>query len=375
MKLNQYVWKNQKKLRMGYTTGSCAAAAAKAAAIMLLSGETVDHLELLTPKGIKLYLDVERMEWGTDYVTCAIKKDAGDDPDVTDGIAVYARVEKTAGDGIRLDGGEGIGRVTRKGLEQEVGQAAINKVPREMILREVREQKEHFGYPGGLAIIISIPEGTALAVKTFNPRLGIVGGISVLGTSGIVEPMSEQALVETIYIEMKMLKEKGSDWCYVVPGNYGQDFLTECLGYDGGKAVRCSNYIGEMIDKGIQLNMQGILLVGHIGKLVKIAAGVMNTHSKQADCRLEVMAVHAAMAGAKTEIVQALMNCITTTEAVDLLQREGILAEVMKRIMEKIAFHLKQRAGNDLVIGAVMFSKEHGILGKTENADDILRKI
>lgn len=375
MKLNQYVWKNQKKLRLGYTTGSCAAAAAKAAATMLLSKEAVEHLELMTPKGIKLYLDVEKTERGHEYVSCAIKKDAGDDPDVTDGVYVYARVEKTLGDGIRLDGGEGIGRVTRMGLEQEVGQAAINKVPREMILREVHEQKERFQYKGGLSVIISIPEGTALAGKTFNPRLGIEGGISVLGTSGIVEPMSEQALVETIYVEMKMLKQKGYDWCYVVPGNYGQDFLTESLGYDGSKAVRCSNYIGEMIDKAVQLNVQGILLVGHIGKLVKIAAGVMNTHSRQADCRLEVMAVHAAMAGAKTEVVRELMDCITTTGAVDLLQKESILECVMESIMDKIAFYLKQRAGNDLAIGAVMFSKEHGILGKTKNADDILRKI
>lgn len=375
MKLDQYVWKNQKKLRMGYTTGSCAAAAAKAAASMLLTGKTTDHVSLVTPKGITLYLEVEKIGYGNGYVSCAIKKDAGDDPDVTDGIYIYAKVEKIAGTEITLEGGEGVGRVTRKGLEQEIGAAAINKVPRQMIIEAVKAEKERCGYTEGLAVLISIPEGVEVAKKTFNPRLGIEGGISVLGTSGIVEPMSEQALVDTIYLEMRMLKEKGCDWCYVVPGNYGQDFLALSLGYDGEKSVRCSNYIGEMIDSAVQLNMQGILLVGHVGKLIKIAAGVMNTHSKQADCRMEVLAAHAAVAEADVTLVKSLMECITTIEAVDLLAAEDLLKPVMDTVMKRILYHLQQRAGESLAIGVIMFSKERGILGKTKNADMILKEV
>lgn len=369
------VWKNQKRLRLGYTTGSCAAAAAKAAAYMLLSGQLLTQVSLHTPKGITLYLDVEYIEKDKDSVSCAIQKDSGDDPDITDGVYVYAKVIKCEGTSLLLDGGEGVGRVTKKGLEQDVGEAAINRVPRQMILNAVDEQRKQFGYEEGLEILISIPEGRRLAGRTFNPRLGIEGGISVLGTSGIVEPMSEKALTDTIYLEMKVLKENGHDWCYVVPGNYGSDFLTETLGYDGTLSVKSSNYIGETIDAAVSLGMQGILLVGHIGKLVKLAAGVMNTHSRQADCRMEVFAAHAAMAGASAGDVKKIMECITTTEAVDFLKNQGVLNQVMETIAERADFYLKQRAGSGLKIGAIIFSKEDGILGETEDTRELLEKI
>lgn len=371
----ELIWKNQKQLRLGYTTGSCAAAAAKAAAYMLLSGQALTQVSLHTPKGITLYLDVEHIEKDKYSVSCAIQKDSGDDPDITDGVYVYAKVIRSEGTGLLLDGGEGVGRVTKKGLEQDIGEAAINRVPRQMILNAVDEQRKQFGYEEGLEILISIPEGRRLAGKTFNPRLGIEGGISVLGTSGIVEPMSEKALTDTIYLEMKVLKENGHDWCYVVPGNYGSDFLTETLGYDGALSVKSSNYIGETIDAAVSLDMQGILLVGHIGKLVKLAAGVMNTHSRQADCRMEVFAAHAAMAGASTEDVKKIMECITTTEAVEFLKSQGILNQVMETITKRADFYLKQRAGSGLKIGAIIFSKEDGILGETEDTRVLLEEI
>lgn len=369
------VWKNQKQLRSGYTTGSCAAAAAKAAAHMLLSKEVVTQVSLLTPKGITLYLDIEQIEKGPDRVCCAVSKDSGDDPDITDGIHIFAEVRKTEGSSLYLDGGEGVGRVTKKGLQQKIGEAAINRVPRKMILEAVEEQREQFGYSGGLEILISIPEGRKLASRTFNPRLGIEGGISVLGTSGIVEPMSEKALTDTIYLEMKVLKENGYDWCYVVPGNYGSDFLTETLKYDGSLAVKSSNYIGETIDDAVRLGMKGILLIGHVGKLIKLAAGVMNTHSRQADCRMEVLASHAAMAGASAADVKKIMGCITTTEALDFLKERKLLGPVMESVILKIEYHLKQRAGDTLKIGAVVFSKEEGILGKTKDTPELLEQI
>ena len=370
-----HVWKNQKQLRLGYTTGSCAAAAAKAAAYMLLSGQTLTQVSLLTPKGITLYLDVEYIEKSQGQVSCAIQKDSGDDPDITDGVYVYATVKHSAGTGLSLGGGEGVGRVTKKGLEQEIEAAAINKVPRHMILEAVEEQRAQFDCKEGLEILISIPEGQKLAVKTFNPRLGIEGGISVLGTSGIVEPMSEKALTDTIYLEMKFLKENGHDWCYIVPGNYGSDFLTETLGYNGALAVKCSNYIGETIDAAVSLGMKGILFIGHAGKLIKLAAGVMNTHSRQADCRMEVLSSHAAMKGASGAEVERIMNCTTTTEAIEFLKELGILDIAMESIVSRIDFYLKQRAGSELKIGAIMFSKEEGILCETSDTEKLLEQI
>lgn len=375
MKNNSEVWVEQKKMRTGYTTGSCAAAAAKAAVCMLLSGEVIQQVRLMTPKGVELDLEVEQIERRQHGVRCAVCKDSGDDPDVTNGIYVYAEVRKEPEPGIYLDGGEGIGRITKKGLEQPVGAAAINRVPRQMILEAVKEQSIRYGYQGGLSVIISAPEGKKLAAKTFNPRLGIENGISILGTSGIVEPMSEKALTDTIFLEMKMLKENGIDRCCVVPGNYGRDFLAEQLGVDTDQAVKCSNYIGETIDAAVNLEMRSLLLIGHIGKLIKVAAGVMNTHSRQADCRMEVLAAYAAAEGASAECVQAILSCITTTEALELLKEKGILSGVMERVMERIDFHLRHRAGGSLQVEAIVFSTEDGILGKTKRAEALLKEI
>ena len=366
-------------LRLGWTTGSCAAAAAKAAAQMLFSGEEICQVRLMTPKGIELDLDVEHITRTPDYVQCAVRKYSGDDPDVTDGLLIYAKVEKqeeaSSGLGVILDGGAGVGRVTKPGLEQQIGQAAINKVPRRMITEEVERICRACGYCGEMKVTISIPDGEETAKKTFNPRLGIVGGLSVLGTSGIVEPMSEKALTDTIYLEMKMLRDGGHRYCYVVPGNYGTDFLERTLRADPELAVKCSNYVGETIDDAKLLGMEGILLIGHVGKFIKLAAGVMNTHSRQADCRMEVFAAHAAMAGADRETVCRLMQCINTTEAIEILREQGLLGQVMKTVTERIEFYLRQRAGEELRIGMILFSLEDGILGRTKEADFLLEQI
>lgn len=373
------VWKNQTKLRTGYTTGSCAAAAAKAATHMLVSGEVVGEVSLVTPAGICLYLEVEDIVKENNYVSCAIRKDSGDDPDVTNGILVYARVTFAQDDVVKskviLEAGEGIGRVTQKGLEQSIGDPAINLVPRRMIREAVEEELQKAGIDRGVRVMIWVPDGAEIAKKTFNPKLGIEGGISILGTTGIVEPMSEKALTDTIFVEMKVRRENGMDYCYVVPGNYGSDFLHDTLGYQEDAAVKCSNYVGEVIDDAVRLQMKGILLVGHIGKFIKLAAGIMNTHSRQADGRMEILAAHAAMAGGSRELICQLMECITTTAALELLEKEGILKEVMSTVMIKIEEHLKHRAGDGLEIGAVMFSKEMGILGKTSDADRLAQKI
>ena len=369
-------------LQMGYTTGSCAAAAAKAAAEMLLSGEEIRQVRLLTPKGIELYLELEEIMRKKSEVSCAVRKYSGDDPDVTNGILVYATVQKVekkskinSENSVDLDGGIGIGRVTKPGLEQKIGQAAINKVPRRMICEAVEEVCRKYEYTGNLQVRLSVPEGAEVAKKTFNPRLGIEGGISILGTTGIVEPMSEKALTDTIYLEMKMLKENGTDWCYVVPGNYGMDFLRKKLHVDTAFSVKCSNYVGETIEDAKLLGMKGILLIGHIGKFIKLAAGVMNTHSRQADCRMEVLGVHAAMNGADAAVVREIMDCINTTEAMEILRMEKLIEPVMESVMKRIEFFLKNRAGEELEIGVILFSTEDGILGKSENADELLKKI
>ena len=228
--MKEYVTVDGKELRLGYTTGSCAAAASKAAAIMLLTGKELQQIRLLTPKGIELELEVEDITTEKDAVSCAIRKDSGDDPDVTHGALVYSRVSFTDEPGVHIDGGIGVGRVTKPGLDQPVGNAAINSTPRRMIRENLEEVMEMISYEGGLDVMISIPKGVELAKKTFNPRLGIEGGISVIGTTGIVEPMSEKALTDTIMVELRQKRELGYEYALLTPGNYGSDFIRDGLG-------------------------------------------------------------------------------------------------------------------------------------------------
>jgi len=369
---NSYVFVNNKKLKRGHTTGTCAAAASKAATVALLTGKPVDSVLIHTPKGIVLDLPVEDMQFGEGFVSCAVRKDGGDDIDATHGTLVYSKVSK-AESGIRIDGGLGVGRVTRKGLDQPVGNAAINHVPRSMIKEAVEDVQFSSDYKGGFDIVISVPEGEEIAKKTFNPRLGITGGISILGTSGIVEPMSEVALINTIKTEMNM-RSQGNKVLLVVPGNYGKEFSQGIPGIDPESAVKCSNFIGDMLDYACEIQ-RDIVLVGNLGKLVKLAGGIMNTHSRNADSRMEILAANAAMAGASMPAVQRIMGCISTDDALDVINEENLIEDVSKLLIDKIEFYMNHRTGGNIRTAAVLFSSVYGLLGKTSLADQMLDEI
>ncbi len=373
--MEEYVVKDGKKMKLGYTTGTCAAAAAKAAAYMLLTGRRKEKIGILTPKGIGLELAIENIKIGQNAVSCAVRKDAGDDPDITNGALVQAKVMREAEHGIRIDGGKGVGRVTKKGLDQPVGAAAINSVPRKMIKENLEEVCEAAAYEGGLLVEISVPEGESLAKKTFNPRLGIEGGISIIGTSGIVEPMSEQALVDTIRVELRQRRENGAEYAFLTPGNYGSDFIRFGMELDPKWAVMTSNFIGDSLDICRELGFKGALLVGHIGKLVKIAGGMMNTHSKYGDCRLDIMAAHAGAAGLSKEKIGEMLNCATCDDGLRILKEEGLCEETLERIAERIEFIMDHRIFSEMQVGAIMFSKEYGFLAGTKASDELLKKI
>ena len=374
--LEEYVVKNNKRLRLGYTTGSCAAGAARAAAERLLSGKPVSYVELMTPKGIPLHLEVLDLTGGEGWASCAIRKDGGDDPDATSGLLVYAKVSFTEHPGeLLIDGGEGVGRVTKKGLEQPVGAAAINKVPRSMISQALEEVRSSYGDPRGLKAVISIPGGEKAAEKTFNPRLGIVGGLSILGTSGIVEPMSESALIASIQVDIRMQIANGREYLILVPGNYGMDFLEGARGELLSESVKCSNFLGEALDAAVEQGAKGVLLIGHIGKFVKLAAGIMNTHSRNADGRMEILTAHACLCGADRDTLGELMGAVTTEEALEILERAGILEAVMERLLERMGFYVNHRCYGKLETGVLTFSSERGMLGKTSRVEALLEKL
>ena len=373
--MEEYIIKGGKKLRLGYTTGSCAAAASKAAAWMLLTGKRKEKIQIDTPKGITLDLDVLQISMDDTIVSCAIEKDGGDDPDVTKGSLVFAQVTRTETPGIIIDGGQGVGRVTKRGLDQPVGAAAINSVPRQMIRENLEEVCRLTDYHGGLSVVISVPDGEQLAKKTFNPRLGIVGGISILGTTGIVEPMSEQALVDTIRVELRQRKANGAEYVLLTPGNYGSDYIQKEIGIDPKTAVLTSNFIGESLDICKELGFRGALLIGHIGKLVKIAGGMLNTQSKYGDCRMDIMAAHAGAAGLSAPQIAEMLDCATCDDAIRILKENGLCAQTLERISNRISFIMDHRVAGEMNTGAILFSKEYGFLTETKNARSLLKLI
>lgn len=364
-------------MRHGFTTGSCSAAAAKAAAYMLLGGKRKENIDIITMKGIVYHASIVDIHICEKSVSCAVIKDAGDDPDVTNGAHICACVEYEKGEAfhVSIDGGEGVGVVTRPGLDQAVSRAAINSVPRLMIENEVKEVMRLFDYDGALKVTISVPNGRELAEKTFNKRLGIEGGISILGTSGIVEPMSMKALTDTIKVELSQKRAMGCENICITPGNYGLDFMDRTFNYNLEYAVKCSNFIGQTIDMAAELGFSQILLCGHIGKLVKVAGGMMNTHSSEGDCRMEVLSSAATIKGADKDLACKIMDCLTTQEALGIIEKNGILEKVMEYVGQGIDFHLKKRAAGRIGIEFIVYSNEQGLLYMSSKAKDLLGSI
>lgn len=438
---------SQEELRWGFTTGTCGAAAALAAAVLLFEGEELPRVRVMTPKGKELTIPIQESVLEHGQARCGVMKDSGDDPDVTNGALVLATVswkpeEDTGGtpeetmsgkeeeaekaespkdseeaekvespedgggaerlespeDGgevekwyccpensqeaggeeaqLFLRGGKGIGIVTREGLDCPPGMWAINPVPRQMIFEQVRSVCRRCHITGKVYITIEIPDGEELAKKTMNPHLGIVGGLSVLGTSGIVEPMSETALMETIRLEIRQKQAQGQRNLLVVPGNYGEQFVLGHLGMGLEQGIKCSNFIGASIDYALEAGVEGMLFVGHAGKLLKLAAGVMNTHSSMADGRMECLAAYGAACGAPREMVCRILSCITVEEAFGIFEEaEGLLEAVMEVAMDRIYANLKRRAKNQMMVEAILFTNDRGILGTTPGAVAMMGKM
>lgn len=372
MAFERYIWSGGKRLRLGYTTGTCAAAAAGAAARALLSGRAPASVTVRVPAGEEIEIEVVESSVGPVRATCAVRKDGGDDVDATDGALVCACVEFVDSDGIEVRGGSGVGRVTKPGLDQPVGAAAINSVPRRMIARAVEDAMAEASKDGGAAVTISVPSGELIAAKTFNPNLGIVDGISILGTTGIVEPRSLSALRDSIELEIRQASALGSRDLVIVPGNYGSDYVSARLGIGSTPLVACSNFMGDAIDCAAREGFERVLVVGHIGKMVKVCGGVMDTHSRVADARMEILAAHAASVGATAASVREIMAAATADAGLEILEGEGLVAPACASLRDSLAVRLRRRAGGAVSIDAVVFSNVYGELFRTSGADEML---
>lgn len=343
-----------KNLREGFTTGSCAAAAALACCLWMRDGKCPDQVCITVPEGRKYIPSIIPHDDGS----CGVIKDSGDDPDITDGMEIIAKVDLAEIDGeIHFIAGVGVGTITEYGLKIPKGEAAINPVPRQMIEEAVRSV---FGNRGA-RVTVSIPGGREIAKKTFNPRLGIINGLSVLGTSGVVRPMSEDALKESLYAELKMRALQGAETILFTFGNQGEEALKRI--YPDLPIVQVSNYIGFMLDSALELGMKKLILGGHPGKLAKIAAGVMQTHSKYADARREAIITQLALMGADVELLRKIQNCVTTDGIMVLVYDAGLDA-VWNRIAEAAHRYCSARVRSEIKIEVIVTDTPGNEIGR-----------
>ncbi|HBG5345013.1 TPA: cobalt-precorrin-5B (C(1))-methyltransferase [Clostridioides difficile] len=404
--MEEYVYIDGKKYRRGYTTGSCATGASKAAVYMLITKNRINTINIDTPKGIPLLLKVDNINISDTFVECSIKKDGGDDIDATHTMDIYARAEIVAKNDknkgyltlkdidslstnseckselykfIRVYGGTGIGVVTKKGLSVDVGKPAINPTPLKMINHEIRKLigdnfESILGNDKVLKITIFAPQGETVAKKTFNSRLGIVGGISIIGTTGIVEPMSDEGWKKSLSIELQMKKEQGLDKIILVPGNHGEQFIREKLNLDIKYVVRTSNFIGYMIKEAQRIGYKKILMAGHIGKFIKVSAGIFNTHSKVADARSEILVANLALMGATYEFLNKINQCLTAEEAVELINNSEyrkVYNILSNKCRERVKQYLNEDSG-DIDVEVIIFSMDKSLLGKSDNTDALV---
>ncbi len=339
---------------------------AAAAATWIMTGHCPDIIEVETPIGKRLYLEVQPKQKGT----CGIIKDAGDDPDVTHGSEIITTVEISEENGpITFVGGQGIGKVTQEGLKIPAGDWAINPVPRQMTeeaLRKIIGDR-------AATVTVSVPNGEELAKKTFNPRLGIVGGLSILGTTGIVRPMSEEAMKDSLLAELDMYANQGYHEILFVLGTTGENALKAAYG-EFKCILQVSNYIGFMIEEAVERGFTTILIGGFVGKLVKVASGTMNTHSHVADGRIETICTHAALHGAPVEVIQKIYNCLTTKAAMAVVEEEGYQA-IWPDIAQKASVYCRKTAHEMAEVGVIFLDSKNEILAKSENADSVLKKV
>ena len=386
--IDEFVYVDGKKYRRGYTSGSCACGATKAALIMHLEKRNINEVRIGTPKGVDLDLKIDNISRGKDWVQCSVKKDGGDDIDATHGMDIFARLELVQADQVPdfrsdldsdylfITSGQGIGRVTKKGLDIRPGRPAINRVPLNMILKVVQEILDEAGldiydYLGGRKILVTIfaPQGQEIAKKTFNSNLGIEGGISIIGTTGIVDPMSDEGWKKALSAELAIKRAEGRETIILVPGNIGRDIMAKSYGADLDGIVKMSNFIGYMLMETKRLGFKRVIVGGHIGKLIKLSGGITNSHSRVADARREIMVANLALLGAPLELLKEVDACLSTDAMVDIIRKAGY-SQVFKVLADKAASKAKvyMRLGQEdhIDIEVYLFSMDGSLLGKSQ---------
>ncbi len=357
----------KKNMRSGYTTGSCAAAGMKAALLYLLKREAVSSVTVLSPQDQEIRVPVESVDIKDDCRASAVViKDGGDDPDITHGVPITTDVELTDKPGLVFKAGAGVGMVTKPGLSIPVGEPAVNPGPREMMRRVYCELVSPHQ---GVIVTIHVKNGAQLASKTLNPVLGVEGGISIIGTSGIVKPMSEEGFKDSLVPQLSVIRAAGEDTVVLTPGRIGMDAANH-LHIRKELLAETSNFIGFMLEKSVENGLKNIVLLGHLGKLVKVASGSFHTHNRMSDGRMETLAAYAGMNGASPEVMKEIYRCLTTEAAMEIIAREG-LQHIYGQIAERAAQRAARYIYHEAKVGVILITLEGDVLAADKNAQEI----
>ena len=311
-------------LRSGLTTGSCATATSLAAARLLLTGQESDAVEITLPKGKQVQMRLEFCRRDGERAEAGTIKDAGDDPDVTHGALLFSQVRLLAEPGVRFVAGQGVGTVTRPGLVLGVGEPAINPVPRRMIGEHLQQLASGCGYAGGFEVTVNVRDGEQLALKTMNPRLGILGGLSILGTSGIVRPFSCSAYIASIHQGIDVAHANGYTHIAACTGNASEDTMRRVYALPEIALIEMGDFVGAVLKHLRKVPVARLSLCGGFGKISKLAAGHMDLHSRHSSIDLPQLAAWAVDSGADATLQAAILGANTSQQALAMAQAAGV---------------------------------------------------
>ena len=371
--MDEYLYFRGKKLRYGYTTGSSATAATKAALMYLLDDgkHDIPEVTIKLPSGNSLTINVNSLKKKENSILASVIKDGGDDPDVTHGLEIYSKVSLRNDSKINIFGGTGVGKVTKKGLPVAPGNSAINPVPLKMI-RETVEEILPEGF--GADVEISVPKGEETAKKTLNAKLGIIGGISILGTTGIVKPMSEESWKASLTIELKMaLENAGNGEAIFLFGNRGKQYLSDNFDDNTSQAIVISNFVGYMFDRACEFEAKKIYFIGELGKFVKVAGGIFHTHSRVSDAKMEILTANALLVGESTENMKKIMASNTTEEATKYIEKTEVYSLLAEKAKQKCEEYCR-RNGWELEVETLIISAEKEVLGNSRHFFDNFKR-
>lgn len=363
--------KDPKEMRHGYTTGSCATATARAALLALITGEAQTESTIFLPIGRHHTFTIEESVFSEGTVRCDTIKDAGDDPDATHLAVIQATVSWADTPGIHLDGGIGVGRVTKPGLAVPVGEAAINPVPRKMIVTHVQEVLDEYQIERGVNVVISVPKGEEMAKKTLNGRLGILGGISILGTRGTVVPFSSSAYMASIVQAISVAREAGCDHLVITTGGRSEKYgIAEYPDLPEEAFIEMGDFVGFTLKHCKRLGMRKVSLVGMMGKFSKVAQGVMMVHSKSAPINFEFMAKLAADVGATGEVLELVKNANTASQVGEIMAEHGF-DQFFTHLCEACCYAGLNHVRGGLTLSTSIYTMKGELLGKADDIDEI----